>query len=297
MALMNCPECGKEMSDKADKCPNCGYPLDKRGDEKELGKLQKSVKKKSRKKLLIGAAIICAATITGIFGYWYLKNDTCVFSHEWEEAACEVPMTCARCGKTEGDALGHDWQEATCEVLKTCARCGKTEGELLEHEWEEATCVEPKICKVCGKKSGKAKGHTTKLGYCSVCGEYVSELADEFKFIKQCCDDAMDMYTDSMDYLAVAKNNNDFDALRESNEINHKIRAKLEEGMQECDYYEEFSEIKYQMDMAKSKIFIFDDIKNSPVGVYSYVVAITNSLGNSAESLGNAYLEMKGLSE
>lgn len=28
MALINCPECGKEVSDKALKCPNCGYPLE-----------------------------------------------------------------------------------------------------------------------------------------------------------------------------------------------------------------------------------------------------------------------------
>lgn len=27
MALINCPECKKEISDIADKCPNCGYPV------------------------------------------------------------------------------------------------------------------------------------------------------------------------------------------------------------------------------------------------------------------------------
>lgn len=27
MALINCPECSKEISDKAISCPNCGYPL------------------------------------------------------------------------------------------------------------------------------------------------------------------------------------------------------------------------------------------------------------------------------
>lgn len=27
MALMNCPECGKEISDKAASCPNCGCPM------------------------------------------------------------------------------------------------------------------------------------------------------------------------------------------------------------------------------------------------------------------------------
>lgn len=27
MALINCPECGKEISDRATSCPNCGYPM------------------------------------------------------------------------------------------------------------------------------------------------------------------------------------------------------------------------------------------------------------------------------
>jgi len=31
MALINCNECGKQISDKADKCPNCGNPINKSG--------------------------------------------------------------------------------------------------------------------------------------------------------------------------------------------------------------------------------------------------------------------------
>ena len=27
MALIKCPECGKEISDKSDKCIHCGFPL------------------------------------------------------------------------------------------------------------------------------------------------------------------------------------------------------------------------------------------------------------------------------
>lgn len=30
MALISCPECSKEISDKAKSCPNCGYPLEER---------------------------------------------------------------------------------------------------------------------------------------------------------------------------------------------------------------------------------------------------------------------------
>ena len=28
MALIKCPECGKEISDKSDKCIHCGYPME-----------------------------------------------------------------------------------------------------------------------------------------------------------------------------------------------------------------------------------------------------------------------------
>ena len=27
MTLIKCPECGKEISDNANKCPNCGNPM------------------------------------------------------------------------------------------------------------------------------------------------------------------------------------------------------------------------------------------------------------------------------
>lgn len=33
VALINCPECGKEISDQAASCPNCGTPI-KKGDKK-----------------------------------------------------------------------------------------------------------------------------------------------------------------------------------------------------------------------------------------------------------------------
>jgi hypothetical protein len=29
MALINCPECGASVSDQAEKCPNCAYPINK----------------------------------------------------------------------------------------------------------------------------------------------------------------------------------------------------------------------------------------------------------------------------
>ncbi len=35
MALIKCPECNKEISDKADACPHCAYPLRIKTDEED----------------------------------------------------------------------------------------------------------------------------------------------------------------------------------------------------------------------------------------------------------------------
>ena len=36
MALMNCPECGKEISDQVNNCPHCGFPVNNKKDEGRL---------------------------------------------------------------------------------------------------------------------------------------------------------------------------------------------------------------------------------------------------------------------
>lgn len=105
----------------------------------------------------------------------------CCMSHEWKEATCTEPKTCAKCGKTEGEALGHTWVEATCAETKHCSVCGETEGEPLAHTWVEATCKEAKHCSVCGETEGNPLEHTlTEANYqqaatCEVCGETVGE--------------------------------------------------------------------------------------------------------------------------
>ena len=43
-----------------------------------------------------------------------------------------------------GGDCKHEWQNATCGAPKTCAKCGATEGETLAHTWAEATCTAPK---------------------------------------------------------------------------------------------------------------------------------------------------------
>ena len=39
MALINCPQCGKEISDKASFCPQCGFELTNANSEKTVDAL------------------------------------------------------------------------------------------------------------------------------------------------------------------------------------------------------------------------------------------------------------------
>jgi len=67
----------------------------------------------------------------------------CCLSHDWETGDCVTPMTCKKCGETEGEPIGHvlsDWEivkEATFAETglkqKVCFVCGQViETEVIE---------------------------------------------------------------------------------------------------------------------------------------------------------------------
>ena len=97
MALINCPECGKDVSDTAKTCPNCGYSVQKwvKQQRKEATSVKQEVHsivtdndglsdepKKPRlpagrkKWFLIGGGIVLAAVIALVIILLLPKNDT-----------------------------------------------------------------------------------------------------------------------------------------------------------------------------------------------------------------------------
>ena len=64
MALINCPECGKEISDEAKTCPNCGKPLKKPKEKKKVNK----------KAVIICAVIMSIMVIGGSIGFSFYSN-------------------------------------------------------------------------------------------------------------------------------------------------------------------------------------------------------------------------------
>lgn len=86
-------------------------------------------------------SLLCFVLLVGLLS-------GCSCDHDWEDATCDDPVTCSKCGEEAGDKLGHDWQAADCETPKTCRRCDKTRGDALGHTVSENS----NLCQVCGKE-------------------------------------------------------------------------------------------------------------------------------------------------
>ena len=149
---MLCCKCRTNVPNNSRYCHVCGTPLftDASVDDNSQNGA-KSIGQKKNALLIISLVVV--ATVILIVLY------PCILGHDWLDATCTVPKTCAKCGQTNGEALGHMWSEATCKSLSSCSSCGKTQGKLADHKWKEATCSEPKTCIVCAKTEGQATEH------------------------------------------------------------------------------------------------------------------------------------------
>ena len=104
--------------------------------------------------------------------------------HRWEEATCTNPITCARCEREKGEALGHKCVDATCLTPRTCTVCDMTFGNELGHSWRQATCANPATCFRCGITTGEPLEHQwiaatkTTPKTCEDCGKMEAMMPD-----------------------------------------------------------------------------------------------------------------------
>ena len=77
MSMIKCPECGKDMSDKATVCPDCGYPI---LEAKKALKKEKLMKLKKKSLLIIPVIVIIVICTV------FIKNvrKTGAIIGEWE---------------------------------------------------------------------------------------------------------------------------------------------------------------------------------------------------------------------
>ncbi|MCM1184924.1 MAG: zinc ribbon domain-containing protein [Lachnoclostridium sp.] len=205
---MFCGQCGAEVKDEAAFCPKCGARRNialqremlqqEEAAEPAAGQVQgagvpgglPSGNAPSKKKgIPIGGivAVIAAglAAVAAVAVIVVLSATGGHLKHEWEDATCTEPETCAICGKTRGEPLGHTAQEATCTEPSVCEVCGEKLAEPLGHTvLAEATCTEPSVCSVCNATLKKALGHTWTKATCKepktcrVCGTQEGGLGE-----------------------------------------------------------------------------------------------------------------------
>jgi len=96
MALINCSECGKEISDKAQICPNCGNPQNVKSEEYICCPKCHSKELHSEQKGFSGGKALAGAVLTGGIG---LLAGTI--------GSKDVNITCLKCGNKfkAGEAL------------------------------------------------------------------------------------------------------------------------------------------------------------------------------------------------
>lgn len=137
MALINCPQCGAQVSDKAEKCPSCGFvliekepilckecgtelqngdticpkcgcPVENDKDKNETVKANtSSLNKKKLKTIIIAAVVVIAITITGIF---INKSNA---KSEWEknyQSAVSTMLDGAATAETTGNGIYSVWR-------------------------------------------------------------------------------------------------------------------------------------------------------------------------------------------
>ena len=129
------------------------------------------------------------------YAAYLIKEPTCTVPGEYKRVCTETqPGIGGAEFIQETPPLGHDFsaagevaEPATCtedgkEICK-CSRCEETETRVIPagHSWLPSTCTEPSKCEKCGVTMGEVPGHTTKIGHCAVCGEYISELLPVYK--------------------------------------------------------------------------------------------------------------------
>lgn len=141
MALINCPECGKQISDKAEKCIHCGYQMKEQKVTKEKEEKDRGKKDKKKSKFFLILIVVLVLIAGGVTTLIIVSNSKKTGGQQQENSEADQ--------KEQKKDHTHTFKEATCEEPKTCTECGATEGKPLGHTTDVGEC------KNCGKMQGK----------------------------------------------------------------------------------------------------------------------------------------------
>lgn len=183
MALINCPECGKEVSDKAKVCINCGYPIYEYVLEQKEVKEIKINSGEIKKEIPIRDNICpnCGNEISPVFrvcskcGYNEQDNSAVVIdsNNNYESKTKEPKVKCKYCNSTNIDHMGY------------CNECGM-QNHVSDESFYEEEIIQDDIPNyaIKTKKKRKKRRFIMKLFYLFILfiiakGISTEEKADE----------------------------------------------------------------------------------------------------------------------
>lgn len=116
MTLIACPECGKEISDKVQACPHCGFPLAAEG-KINITELPDTVSRKSLVgKLLAGLVVIALLALAIVYGIGIQQEKAYI---ERLEQASSTMLLGASSSENTLDMIGTIWFNAIYEENDT----------------------------------------------------------------------------------------------------------------------------------------------------------------------------------
>lgn len=113
MALINCPECGKEISDKAVACPNCGNPINQQPEEYLCCPNCGSRELHAEHKGFSGGKALAGALLTGGIG---LLAGTI--------GSKDMQISCLKCA--------HKFKAGEAKIVKNTLKVSDDENKIIE---------------------------------------------------------------------------------------------------------------------------------------------------------------------
>lgn len=143
MALINCPECGKQISDKAISCPNCGYPINFQNQQVQQNQEEYlccpkcgSRELHAEHKGFSGGKALAGALVTGGIG---LLAGTI--------GSKETQITCLKCGNKfkagEAKVVRNNMPASNANTIEVTYQMCRTCGYIHEDS------IPPEKCPVC----------------------------------------------------------------------------------------------------------------------------------------------------
>ena len=160
LALIICPDCGKEISDQSKMCIHCGCLINNQISNK--------------KKIIIPIIAVILIVVLVVLGFVLFNR----FINKDSQEQITIQEQVTTENNTQSITNNHsNVDEDITDIVETTAYLTNH-----THTFSNATCVNPKRCSTCGVTEGSALGHKDDgTGYCVNCSTqlYVVEVKEE----------------------------------------------------------------------------------------------------------------------